>query len=62
MLETVKKYISELPDTSFNDYYQQYIFSIQDENLGLETQFADNTFNSIGRLLAKIHKELGNIK
>lgn len=62
MLETVRSYIAELPDISFNDYYQQYVFSIQDENIGLETQFSDNTFNSIGKLIAKIHKELGNIQ
>lgn len=61
MLETVKQYIEELPDIDFTDYYQQYIFSIQDENLGLETTFQDPTFEDINKLLGKIRKELGDI-
>ena len=61
MLETIKKYISETPDISFNDYYQQYIFAIQDENIGAETQFSDITFNNIERILLRIRKELGGI-
>lgn len=61
MLETVKQYIEELPDIDFTDYYQQYIFSIQDENLRLETAFQDPTFEDINKLLGKIRKELGDI-
>ena len=61
MLETIKKYISETPDISFNDYYQQYIFAIQDENIGAETQFSDITFNNVERIISRIRKELGGI-
>lgn len=61
MLETVKRYISETPDISFNDYYQQYIFTIQDENIGAETQFSDITFNNVERIISRIRKELGGI-
>ncbi len=61
MLETIKKYISETPDISFNDYYQQYIFAIQDENIGAETQFSDITFNNIEKIVLRIRKELGGI-
>jgi len=60
MLETVKKYIQELPDIDFNTYYQNYVLSVQDENIGIESkQF--NTFNDINKLIAKIQRELGNI-
>lgn len=60
MLETVKKYIQELPDIDFNSYYQNYVLSVQDENIGIESkQF--NTFNDINKLIAKIQRELGNI-
>jgi len=59
MLETVKKYIAELPDNDFNDYYQRYIFQIQDDNLSNERGVSDSTFNSINKLLNKIRKEIG---
>ena len=62
MLETVKRYIKELPDIEFNEYYQQYIFSIQDENIYSETAINDTTFISIDKLLGRIRKELGITK
>lgn len=61
MLEHVKQYIESLPDIDFNTYYQDYVFAIQDENLEAENQFNDPTFNDISKIIAKIHKELGNI-
>jgi len=57
MLETINQYIKDLPNMSFEEYYQQYILNIQDENIGIETCFPD-TFNNIDKFLARIQKEL----
>ena len=57
MLETINQYIKDLPNMSFEEYYQQYILNIQDENIGIETCFPD-TFYHIDKLLARIQKEL----
>lgn len=62
MLETVKQQIKELPDISFNEFYQRYIFSVQDENIYSETSFKDSTFFDLNKLLGKIRRELGEIK
>lgn len=58
MLETVKQLIKELPEYSFDEFYQKYIFDIQDDNLSAETQISDSTFNSLDKLLNKIRKEM----
>ena len=58
MLETVKQFIKELPEYSFGEFYQKYIFDIQDDNLFAETQISDSTFNSLDKLLNKIRKEM----
>lgn len=62
MLDTVKGYIQDLPDMSFEEYYQKYIFSVQDENINLSTSFADSTFFNLDKILGKIRRELGKIK
>lgn len=36
MLAKLKEYISNLPDISFDEYYMDYIFSVQDDNLQRE--------------------------
>lgn len=39
MLDTIKQYISNLPDISvisFDDYYQSYIMQVQDRNIESE--------------------------
>ena len=61
MLETVQSYIQELPNIDFNTYYQQYVLSIQDENILSESQISDSTFTSISKLLVKIQREIGNL-
>lgn len=54
MLETIKEEISKLPDINFNDYYQQYILDVQDENI-----YKDNLENlSIDALIGRLRKEL----
>jgi len=61
MLDNIKSYISNMPDDSFDEYYQNYIFAVQDRNIGMETNFNSNTFISINKLITAIHRELGNI-
>jgi len=36
MLATIKKYIDEMPNTSFNEMYIDYVSQIQDYNLNKE--------------------------
>lgn len=62
MLDTVKKYIQEIPDTDFNSYYQTYICNVQDENLEIESHISDNTFNDVRKLIARIRKEISNLQ
>ena len=64
MLETIKSYLKETPDTDFNTYYQNYICSIQDSNVISEIgSIGLDTTLPLDRLIAKLHKELlsGNI-
>ena len=59
MLETIKSYIKDLPDKSFEEYYQQYIFDVQDQNIEAEINSIKTTdILSLDRLIAKLHKEL----
>jgi hypothetical protein len=59
MLETVKQLISNSSNTSFAEYYQNYIMKIQDYNLGLEVKDLRNAdILSVDKLIHKLHKEL----
>jgi len=59
MLDTIKCYIKELPDQDFDDYYQNYIFSVQDQNLLAEIEsIKTSDIMSLDKLIAKLHKEL----
>ena len=59
MLETVKRYIKELPDQDFEDFYQNYIFNVQDQNITVEVSSVKTTdILSLEKLIAKLHKEL----
>ena len=59
MLETIKTYIDELPEMDFDDYYQNYIFEVQDQNLELEVSSLKTAdILSLDKLIAKLHKEL----
>lgn len=39
MLTTVKKALKEIPDTDFREYFQRFIFSVQDSNIEAELHF-----------------------
>ena len=59
MLETIKAYIKELPEMDFDDYYQNYIFEVQDQNLELEVSSLKTAdILSLDKLITKLHKEL----
>lgn len=61
MLETVKSYIEELPDTPFDEYYQRYVFRVQDMNIETEVgSINTDDILSLDRLIAKLTKELHN--
>lgn len=36
MLDTIKQYIRNIPDITFNEYYQSYIMQVQDRNIESE--------------------------
>lgn len=36
MLDTIKRYIKNIPDITFNEYYQSYIMQVQDRNIESE--------------------------
>lgn len=59
MLEILKQIIVSTPNTSFAEYYQNYIMEIQDYNLGLEVKDLRNAdILSVDKLIHKLHKEL----
>lgn len=59
MLTMIKTYIQHLPNISFEDYYQNYIFKVQDQNILAEVgSIKTNDILSLDRLIAKLHKEL----
>ena len=59
MLNTIKTYIKETPDIPFDEYYQRYIFKVQDANIDAEvSSIKTDDILSLDRLIAKLHKEL----
>ena len=58
MLETIKTYI-ETPNIPFDEYYQRYIFEVQDTNIEAEVgSIKTDDILSLDRLVAKLHKAL----
>lgn len=59
MLETVKTYIDELPDISFDQYYQDYVCRVQDQNIRIEIDsLKSDDILSLEQILARLHKEI----
>lgn len=58
MLDDVRKKIDETPNTPFSQFYQQYIFKIQDENLNreIDTVKAKGVV-SIDKLIDELHRQ-----
>ena len=59
MLEPVKQFIREVPDIAFGEYYQKYIFRVQDQNITAEVNSVktDNIL-SLDMLIDRLYKEL----
>lgn len=58
MLDSVKQKIEDLPDKSFNQFYQEYIFKIQDDNLEREVSTVkSNGVISLTKLVNELHKQ-----
>ena len=59
MLETVKTYIDELPDIPFDQYYQNYVCRVQDQNIKIEIEsLKSDDILSLEQILARLHKEI----
>ena len=46
MLETIKKAIDDVPDKSFEEYFNEYIMYVQDRSIDLEVEY---TFKKLHR-------------
>ncbi len=59
MLATVKTYIDELPDIPFDQYYQDYVCRVQDQNIRIEIDsLKSDDILSLEQILARLHKEI----
>ncbi len=60
MLETVKSYILDLDDTTFEQYLDQYAMYVQDANISSEVTFNAKNLNilDIERLTQDQHERL----
>ena len=60
MLETVKSYILDLDDTTFEQYLDQYAMHVQDANISSEVTFNSKHLNilDIERLTQDQHERL----
>ena len=63
MLETVKAYIKDSSDIPFNDYYQDYICKVQDQNVISEIANAHlEDVVSLSKLIDRLNAELSRVK
>lgn len=55
MLDTVKQYIKDVPNISFQEFFQMYVLSVQDSNIDREVSYLINRnilgVNSMGALI-----------
>lgn len=63
MLDTVKQCIKDVPDISFQQFFQMYVTSVQDSNIDREISYLINRnilgVNSMGML---IHNTIERLK
>lgn len=61
-LQTIKTEISNLPYISFEEYFHQYVFSVQDSNIDDEMHFfVNNNFLSpetLSNAIGQVKKEV----
>lgn len=59
MLETIKSYINDAPNIPFEEFYQRYIFRVQDMNIESEVAgVKTDDILSLDKLITRLHKEL----
>lgn len=62
MLDTIKQYIKNISDITFNEYYQSYIMQVQDRNIESELKHlsARNVLSlyTMDQLIADTVKEM----
>lgn len=57
MLGTIKAYIEDLPEDTFEDFYQKYIFAVQDQNILQEVSGVKTTeIIELNKLISILHK------
>lgn len=57
MLGTIKAYIADLPKDTFEDFYQKYIFAVQDQNILQEVSGVKTTeIIELNKLISILHK------
>ena len=57
MLETVKKYINEIPDVPFDEFYQGYICDVQDQNVLAEIHnIKVDEIVTLNQLISKLNR------
>ncbi len=65
MLDTVKQCIKDVPDISFQQFFQMYVTSVQDSNIDREVSYLINRnilgVNSMGMLIHNTIERLKNI-
>ena len=60
MLSTIKSYIENLPETDFFDFYQKYIFDVQDHNLQAEVNsIKSDDIISLDKFIDRLLHEVG---
>ena len=62
MLDKIKKYISDLSDITFNEYYQSYVMQVQDRNIEFELKHLSSrnvlSIYTMDQLIADTVKEV----
>lgn len=62
MLDSVKKMIAE-PFISFEQFYQNYIMSVQDKSIEIEISFLlRNNFPSVNSMIKLINREIEGMR
>ena len=61
MLGIIKSYIKETSDMPFDEFYQRYIFEVQDMNIQSEVNsIKPNDIISLDKLISKLHSAIIN--
>ena len=63
MLDTVKQYINDVPDISFQQFFQIYVTSVQDSNIDREVSYLINrNILGVNSMELLIHNTIERLK